>query len=138
MMISYISTCRISPTEAPSVVDDIVAGSIKRNSARHITGALMFTGEHFAQILEGKAADVDAVMASILADPRHDDIIVMTQERIVERSFGDWTLAYAGPSRFVARNLERLRHISFAEDRRWEARWLRDLLLEFARENQSG
>ena len=133
----YVSQSQIPPADADSAVHDIVAKSISRNRVSQITGALMFTGEHFVQVLEGRAAEVDPVMDSIRADPRHDHIVVMAREKISERLFSDWDLAYSGPSRFVIRNLERLRRASSVADRRQETRWLRDLLLEFARHNDS-
>lgn len=52
-------------------VTDIVAVSRRTNPARGITGALLFDGEYFGQLLEGSEAEVTELMRRIEADPRH-------------------------------------------------------------------
>jgi len=53
------------------VVKDIVAVSRRANPARGITGALLFDGEYFGQLLEGSEAEVTGLMRRIESDPRH-------------------------------------------------------------------
>ena len=57
--ILYISESQLSQSEAPSMVADIVAGSLVKNAALDLTGALFFTGIYFAQILEGPSYALD-------------------------------------------------------------------------------
>lgn len=138
MTTSYVSKSRIDARDAKFAVDEIVATSIERNRRQHITGALIFTGEYFAQILEGDAADLASVMASILVDPRHGEIEIIEKRQVSRRHFGNWSLAYSGPSLFVGRHLARLRDVHAAPDRRGDARWLNRLLREFTDQNRAG
>lgn len=128
----YISRSAIASGQESSHVDDIVAISRINNPRHGLTGALLFTGEHFAQVLEGTAASIDQLMAQVAGDVRHDQIITIARERISARRFSQWSMAYSGPSRFVAHHVTRLlnRRASPAQNRHVE--WLNDLMWEFA------
>ena len=69
----------------------------RRNNRRdEITGALLFSEDQFAQVLEG---DMEAVMEAferIQCDPRHRNTVILTNEPAAAREFGDWSMAYAG------------------------------------------
>jgi hypothetical protein len=58
-------------------VKDIVAVSRRTNPERGITGALLFDGEYFGQLLEGSEAEVTKLMQRIEADPRHGTLTVL-------------------------------------------------------------
>ena len=47
----YVSESRIDEADAQSVVSQIVAHAQLKNAQLGLTGALIFTGEHFAQVL---------------------------------------------------------------------------------------
>jgi len=73
--IFYVS--QLQPDSDIGVVKDIVAVSRRANPTRGITGALVFDGEHFGQLLEGHEADVVALMRRIAADPRHRRLTIL-------------------------------------------------------------
>ena len=102
----YISESRIPTGNADKAVRDIVNFSIHRNRSLKITGALLFTGLHFAQYIEGTPASAEALKISIMRDQRHGEIRTIADEPFSHRHFLDWSLAYAGPSRFVANTIE--------------------------------
>ena len=83
-------------------VDAITEVARARNESLEVTGALVSTDSHFAQVLEGPPEAVDAVMTSILADPRHRDVNVLTEGEADKRLFLGWSLAYAGRATYVA------------------------------------
>jgi FAD-dependent sensor of blue light len=83
------------PDDGPDV-EAITAVALSRNAALGVTGALISTEGHFAQILEGAADAVDAVMASILRDPRHRRVTVLDETERPVRWFAGWSLAFAG------------------------------------------
>lgn len=120
------------PGAATDDVSAIVAIARARNPDFGLTGALLFTGEHFAQVLEGPAAAIDQLMACVVADQRHDTIKVVARHTIVARQFGDWSMAYSGPSQFVARHVTRLLTDPTASEQTRAAAWLNDLLWQFA------
>jgi hypothetical protein len=97
----YISARRDSASSFKDV-EDIVTVSRPRNSLLELTGALVATPRHYAQILEGPAASVDAVMISIIRDPRHTDITLAPVEQKPGRDFNRWALAYHGESTYVS------------------------------------
>lgn len=73
--ILYLS--RLAPGFDFSVVKDIVQTARANNVPRGITGALLFDGERFCQLLEGPAAQVEPLMALIATDPRHVAIAML-------------------------------------------------------------
>lgn len=73
---------------------DLLAVSRARNSARDITGMLLYRGGEFVQILEGARSDVESLMEIIGRDPRHEDVRVLIEEPLHERRFAEWTMGY--------------------------------------------
>lgn len=65
-----------------------------RNSARGITGMLLYRGGEFVQILEGPRSDVEGLMQTIGRDSRHRDVRVLIEEPLHERRFEEWTMGY--------------------------------------------
>jgi hypothetical protein len=77
-------------------IESVLAAS-RRNNVRHdITGALLFTDGSFAQVLEGRLADVEATLALIARDPRHGEVTTLEIGPIDRRDFGEWSMAFAG------------------------------------------
>jgi len=104
----YVSRSELPPGAAASAAEAIVRLSSERNARLGVTGALIFTGTHFAQVLEGPRAALTALMVSIGRDVRHRDVRVTLEAPIVNRRFGDWQLAYQGPSQFVGHRIASL------------------------------
>lgn len=115
-----------------ATVEQIVATSRANNPGLALTGALLFTGEYFAQVLEGPAASIDRLMARVSKDPRHDQLIVVAREPITARRFGRWSMAYSGPSQFVARHVTQLLANPASPYQNRSVDWLNDLMWEFA------
>ena len=88
------------PDDGPDV-EAITAVARARNLEMKVTGALISTEQHFAQILEGAPARVDALMVSIRRDPRHSEVTVLQEVERSTRWFAQWSLAYAGQSSYV-------------------------------------
>ena len=99
----YISASRLDSTTAEADVDAIAAWSRNHNPPLQITGALLFTGTYFAQILEGQTQALDVLMATICKDTRHHDVQIKCRLPITVRKFPDWAMAYHGQSQFVTR-----------------------------------
>ncbi|MEO1968412.1 MAG: BLUF domain-containing protein [Sphingomonadaceae bacterium] len=102
----YVSEAMFSIQEAQRVIQDIIELSVSRNASLGITGALIFTGNRFSQLLEGPKAAVVDLKASILADRRHAKVTTLPLALGPDRMFQAWSLAYYGPSRFLGRLLE--------------------------------
>jgi len=65
------------------------------NSARHITGMLLYIQRSFFQVLEGDSATIEAVYEKIASDPRHHRVTRIVAEPILRRSFGEWTMGFS-------------------------------------------
>lgn len=78
--------------------DDIKAilDSARRNNARDgLTGALLYTGYNFMQLLEGPADKLGACLQAIREDPRHSGMVEIRRRQIEQRDFADWSMLYA-------------------------------------------
>ena len=61
-----------------------------------LTGALLFTGVCFCQVLEGDRTAVDEIFDSIQRDGRHRNISLLSLRPTSKRLFPKWSMAYAG------------------------------------------
>lgn len=129
----YVSESRIIEREAECVLAKIIAGSEIRNSQLRLTGALLFTGVYFAQILEGPAASISTLLKALERDPRHTNIRIVDRARPKDRRFAEWQMAYSGPSQFVARYVNRLIHADTLSARQKASEWLSELAFEFSK-----
>jgi hypothetical protein len=77
-------------------IKQILAVSRQRNAASHITGALMFNRECFAQVLEGAHDDIQETFERIQCDPRHADVVILDFEPVQTRRFSQWSMGYIG------------------------------------------
>ncbi|MBV2130617.1 BLUF domain-containing protein [Arsukibacterium indicum] len=62
------------------------------NHRRNITGVLLYSERYFLQYLEGEAAVVDALYASICRDSRHTNARLLLRKPITQRDFSRWSL----------------------------------------------
>jgi hypothetical protein len=72
----------------------ILEQSRKYNLEHGITGILCtYTpGNVFLQLLEGSRAEVNALYANIVRDPRHVDVTLLDYAEITERRFASWRM----------------------------------------------
>ena len=129
----YVSESTLDPGEAEKAVCEIVSAATTANCGFDITGALIFTGQHFAQLLEGEPGQVDALMESINRDARHRNVKVVNRTDIEEREFDLWAMAYSGPSYFVSRHIKPLLYPPKSTGQGDTATQLKDLMAEFLR-----
>ena len=71
----------------------ILRESRTNNGIDGISGLLAFDGRSFVQLLEGPPESVGATFGRIRQDPRHTDIVVISDSIEADRAFGDWTMA---------------------------------------------
>lgn len=74
----------------------ILRSARRNNAASGVTGALVFSDGCFAQVLEGRRDDVEAIFESIQCDPRHRDVTILHLHEVAHRSFGAWSMAFGG------------------------------------------
>jgi hypothetical protein len=80
-------------------IEALLERARSNNSARDITGMLLFIEGSFFQVLEGDAAAVDKTFEIIARDPRHDRVTKIIREPLAQRSFGEWSMGFASVQR---------------------------------------
>lgn len=70
----------------------ILIQSRRNNPRRGLVGALYFGDGCFFQVLEGPAAEVEALYQRLQQDPRHRDLQVLGREVVPRRSFAGWAM----------------------------------------------
>lgn len=98
----YVSTRRLHPDGHAREIDDIVVIARSRNATLMVTGALVATPTHYAQMLEGTEGALAELMASIARDERHSDIRLVHLAPKPRRELAGWSLAYNGESTYVS------------------------------------
>ncbi len=74
----------------------ILLKSRENNRKRDVSGALLFNGGCFAQVLEGERNAVEEIYERIACDARHRDITMLQSGFGGTRDFAEWSMAYAG------------------------------------------
>ena len=84
---------------SPQGMEAIVAQARQHNAAKGVTGILCHHGGIFLQAIEGGRQAINDLYASIVKDPRHQDVVLLHYEEISERRFGSWTMGHVNLSR---------------------------------------
>ena len=128
----YLSVSSLVDGAHAAAIDEIVAVARRRNADLDVTGALVFSGSRFAQLIEGPPEGVALLRAAIEGDARHRDIQTLEAAAVEDRQFADWSLAYSGSSTFVDLELRRI-GVEARRDAAGAVRSLKLLLSEFSR-----
>lgn len=75
-------------------IEDILRTSRKNNQTQNITGMLLYRNRYFIQALEGEEDAVTALYKRIEQDDRHNNVLMVSQNRIDERNFGEWSMGF--------------------------------------------
>ena len=95
--LAYISKSALGENqEEIEEVKRILASAHRNNPDKGITGALLYSGGWFCQVVEGTEDALDELFETIQMDPRHKQVTVLHFEPIESRSFDEWAMAYAG------------------------------------------
>lgn len=73
-------------------VRQLLATCHKNNSRDNITGFLHYNGYYFLQVLEGGRAVMSSCYHRIAADPRHNNICLISAEDVTTRAFPTWSM----------------------------------------------
>jgi len=83
---------RASAALTDSDVRQILWISQRNNRIADITGCLLFSGRHFAQVLEGDSMQLDAALLRIGGDKRHSEIVLAIDHTVSVRRFSKWSM----------------------------------------------
>lgn len=74
-------------------MEAILESSRKNNENNSLTGALLLTNGHFAQVLEGPQKALRERFDIISVDSRHTNIVTLRYGPVAERRFSNWEMA---------------------------------------------
>lgn len=96
--LAYISknTIKGNADEVKDQITKILAAAHKNNPEKGVTGALLYSGGYFCQVIEGPEEVLEDLFETIQMDGRHGDVTVLHFEPIAARGFGEWAMALAG------------------------------------------
>ncbi len=97
----YVSRRATFRVVSQAEIDELVAAWSERNAHLRVRGALLVTGRHVAQILEGPEKAIDQLLAGTRSDTRLADITVIERKPIDGYSFADWCFAYWGTASYM-------------------------------------
>ncbi|KKC23791.1 blue light sensor protein [Sphingomonas sp. SRS2] len=128
----YVSHSLIAREAQEAEIDSIVTGSVERNARLGVRGALLFTEQHFAQLLEGPETAVEEVMERIIEDPRHDQITIIERKPIDGYRFPDWSIVYWGNASYMDRKIATVLHKQDALNQAGQTAQLYELIQRMA------
>lgn len=100
----YVSVESHPLSEADLV--EILKKAREKNSRLGITGMLLYRDGFFIQCLEGEKSAVEELYAVIKLDKRHKNVLTVSQTKIAERTFQDWTMGFSRISNTDLNNLD--------------------------------
>ena len=68
--------------------------SERSNACRQVTGLLLYSAGRYVQVLEGAQNDVAALYARIRCDPRHQQVVTVSEGPGPRRLFADWSMGF--------------------------------------------
>lgn len=109
--VAYVS--RYAGEQIEADLQAISEAAARNNEANGLTGVLLYDRGLFVQIIEGEWAEVGALLERIRRDARSDELDVLIDQPLSERTFANWSfeahavLEQGSPEHRA--NLERLR-----------------------------
>jgi hypothetical protein len=116
-------------------MEELIVRLTERNARVGVRGALLVTGRHVAQILEGPEVPVDQLMTTIRQDLRHEDITIIERKPISGYRFADWCFAYWGDASYMDQKISAVLDKHDAVTRTSDTAQLYDLMRLLARES---
>ena len=92
MMVRLLYASKAADNVSQEELLKILSQSKANNPESGITGVLCSSGRIFLQVLEGGRMQVNALYNHIAADPRHEDVAILSYEEISERKFSGWSM----------------------------------------------
>lgn len=78
----------------PTAIEKLLSQARANNQKNGITGFLMFDGENFVQLIEGREAAIDRLFARIRLDRRHKHVQALIKQNASGPVFSNWAMAY--------------------------------------------
>ena len=94
VLVSLIYVSSAVELFSPAELLALLETSRRNNTPVGITGLLLYKDGNFMQVIEGEAAEIHRLHDRISRDPRHTGLITLTERRIEQRQFSDWSMGF--------------------------------------------
>lgn len=94
-MLSVVYVSVADPALSTADIEALVGQAQANNARDELTGALIYNGQNFMQLLEGASDKVEARLGAIRADPRHHGMIEIRRRTVDAREFAGWSMLYS-------------------------------------------
>ncbi len=74
---------------------DLLNNARLKNARLGITGHLLYADGLFTQCIEGPPEAIELLWQSLLKDPRHEAISVISRQPVTARRFKEWAMAFS-------------------------------------------
>lgn len=88
----YVS--RAKPAVTDWNVQQIVVLSSRNNSHHEVSGCLLYSGQHFAQTLEGSYEVLESLLGRLRDDKRHSEMRILLDTFVDKRRYAGWSMGY--------------------------------------------
>ena len=96
--LAYISKASLSAKreDIEAALRSMLDAAHRKNPLLGITGALLYSGGYFSQVIEGPLESIEELYETIQLDDRHTECTVLFFEKVAARGFERWDMAFAG------------------------------------------
>lgn len=102
---------RARPGLRAAHTSDLIGISRSNNVRDGVTGVLLYTGESFLELVEGRDTAISALWRRILIDDRHRGVVILFDVTGRERAFQQWRAGYVAEGDIGA-DVERWRSLT--------------------------
>lgn len=92
----YVSAATVDLSQAD--LSRLMEESRLHNARHGVTGVLLYHQREFMQLIEGDEPEIKALFDRICLDERHQQVEIMWEGPIAERSFADWAMGLVAGS----------------------------------------
>ena len=90
-----VYTSRATESMGTLALLNLLSQARTKNSELGITGHLLYVDGLFTQCIEGPPDSIESLWQSLLRDPRHDSVTLVTRGPTEARRFKDWSMAFS-------------------------------------------
>ncbi len=94
MIYQLVYVSKAAKEMAVDELDGLLDQARSSNTARDVTGMLLFHDQSFIQVLEGEQDVVESLYLKIEKDQRHQHANVVLRTTVSERQFQQWSMGY--------------------------------------------
>jgi len=99
MLVRLLYASRAAAALDNEALQAILRQSKGNNPGSGVTGLLCYSSGIFMQALEGGRGAINQLYLKIAADPRHQDLVLLSYEEITERRFAGWSMGQVNMAR---------------------------------------